>query len=190
MVATFLRAELDSPRYGERIRQLLTEVGSEEALLLAPKLDDVGANARRGELLERDRAWLSREGLFNGFPEQVEWSLVGLDPEEVLGILHIDWDWWLRLSGGTRRPLDAAARIRANQVPGSTAEEHEAIAARLESDDPPPELIVVSTPDCSRLVAVEGHVRLTAYALYPEHLPQELPVYFGISEDMSRWSEF
>jgi hypothetical protein len=190
VVATFLRAELDSPRYGERIRELLSDAGSDEAVLLAPELDDVEANARRAELLERHRAWLSREGLFDGFPEQVEWSLVGLDPEEVLGILYIDWDWWLRVSGGTRRPVDAAARIRANQVPGSTAEEHEPIAARLETDDPPPELIVVSTPDCSRLVAVEGHVRLTAYALFPEYLPEELPVYLGASEEISRWSEF
>ena len=132
----------------------------------------------------------SPERLFGGFPEHVDWALVGLTSDEVLGVLYIDWDWWLRLSGGTRLPFDAAARIRAGEVPGSTAESHEPIAARLRSDDRPPELILASTPDLSRLVAVEGHVRLTAYALFPEYLPTELPAYLGTSEAMGNWALF
>jgi hypothetical protein len=39
-------------------------------------------------------------------------------------------------------------------------------------------------------VLLEGHVRLTAYALYPEYLPDELEVYLGISPEMSRWALF
>jgi hypothetical protein len=108
----------------------------------------------------------------------------------VLAILYIDWDWWLRISGGTRLPLDAAARIRAGEVPGSSADWHEPIAALLHTDDPPPELIVVSTPDQARLVALEGRIRLTAYALFPTYLPEELAVYLGTSQDMERWALF
>jgi len=108
----------------------------------------------------------------------------------VLSILYIDWDWWLEISGGTRRPLDAAVRIRAGEAAGANADADEPIAARLRSDEPPPELIVASTPDLTRLVAVEGHVRLTAYALFPEYLPEELPVYLGTSEGMTGWAQF
>ena len=118
----------------------------------------------------------------------MDWALVGLTPEEVLRVLYIDWDWWLCVSGGTRLPLDAGAWIRADEVPGSTADSHEPIAARLRTDDPPPELIVASTPDLARLVALEGHVRLTAYALFPEYLPEELAVFLGASEDMESWA--
>jgi hypothetical protein len=39
-------------------------------------------------------------------------------------------------------------------------------------------------------VALEGHVRLTAYALFPEYLPEELTVYLGTSDDMERWALF
>jgi hypothetical protein len=187
VVAVFLRAELDSPRYGERIGELLPAAGLDESALLAPELEDADANTRRAGVLEEHRAWLRREGLFGGFPEDVDWSLVALAPEEVLSILYIDWDWWLRVSGGTRLPLDAAARIRAGEVPGSTAESHKPIAARLRTDGPP-ELIVASTPDLARLVALEGHVRLTAYALFPEYLPEELAVFLGASEDMESWA--
>jgi hypothetical protein len=190
VVAAFLRGELDSPRYGERIRELLPAAGLDESALLAPELGDAEANARRARVLEEHRAWLRRDGLFGGFPEEVEWRLVGLQPDEVLSILYIDWDWWLQISAGTRLPLDAAARIRAGEVPGSNVEKDEQIAARLSSDDPPPELIVASTPDLPRLVAVEGHVRLTAYALFPEHLPEELPAYLGTSKAMGDWALF
>jgi len=190
VVAEFLRAELDSPRYGERIRELLYEARLDVSMLIEPGLEDPEANERRARILEEHRAWLRREGLFNGFPEDVAWSLVGLAPDEVLSILYIDWDWWLDLSGGTRRPLDAAARIRDGAVPGADADSDELIAARLRSDDPPPALIVASTPELSRLVLVEGHARLTAYALFPEYLPDELGVYLGTSEDMRRWVQF
>src|SRR4029453_9493254 len=137
VVAAFLRGELDSPRYGERIRELLPAAGLDESALLAPELEDAEANARRARVLEEHRAWLRRDGLFGGFPEEVEWRLVGLHPDEVLSILYIDWDWWLLISDGTRLPLDAAARIRAGEVPGSGVEWHEQIAARLRTGVPP-----------------------------------------------------
>jgi hypothetical protein len=190
VVATFLRAELDSPRYRGTLRTLLREAGEDERVLTEPKIGDPQEDSLRGKLLDGYRSWLSREGLFAGFPERVDWSGAALSPAEVLSILYINWDWWLRISGGTRLPLDAAARIRRNEVPGATAEPNEPIAARLRSADPPPPLIVVAPPDCSRLVLLEGHVRITAYALFPEYLPDELEVFLGTSDEMCRWSVF
>jgi hypothetical protein len=190
VVATFLRAELDSPRHGQTLRALLREAREDESVLSAPNVGDPREDELRATILDRHRSWLRREGLFDGFPEQVDWSRVALSPEEVLAILYINWDSWLRVSGGTRLPLDAAARIRGNEIAGSTAEEHEPIAARLSSSEPPPELIVVARPDHSRLVLVEGHVRLTAYALYPDYLPAELDAFLGVSDEMGEWTEF
>jgi hypothetical protein len=190
VVAAFLRAELDSPRYGATISKLLGDAGLHESIVRRPTFASAAENAERDALLERHRAWLRREGLFNGFPDGVEWFRAALSPELVLSILYINWDWWLRATGGTRRPLDAADRIRRNEVEGSTAEALQPIAARLRSLEPPPELIVAAPPDYSRLVLVEGHVRLTAYALYPEYLPDELEVFLGTSEEITGWSQF
>jgi hypothetical protein len=190
VVAAFLRGELESERWREPLLALLHEDGMDVAVVASPDVDDPAESAYRARLLDRHRAWLRREGLFNGFPEHVEWRRAALSPDEVLGILYIDWDWWLRLSGGTRRPLDAAARIRRGAVPGVTAEEHESIASRLRSHDPQAPLIAVTDPDRTRVVCLEGHVRLTAYALYPEYLPDELEIFLGTALDMARWSEF
>jgi hypothetical protein len=190
VIACFLRAELESDRWRDGLLAQLADDGRDASIITEPRVEVPDENAYRERLLDRHRAWLRREGLFGGFPFDVAWLRVGLTRERVLEVLYIDWDWWLRISGGTRLPLEAARRIRSGEIPGSTAEWHQPIAARLGSEDPPHELIVVSTPALAKLVLLEGHIRLTAYALFPEYLPDSLEVYLGVSEEIARWSQF
>jgi len=170
VLAAFVRAERDSPRYGEQVRELLERQRGDERSVLAAY-----------------RWWGLDEGLFGGFPSEVEWSRAALTPDEVLDILYIDWDWWLTLSGGSRRPHDAAERMRAGLVPGARIEEDDEQIARATPTNP--ELIAVRAP-ASYLVLLEGHVRLTAYALFPEYLPEELELFLGESPQMTGWSEY
>jgi hypothetical protein len=187
MVAVFLRAELGSSRYGEKLRGFLARDGRDEGVLRRPDLGDPDANRYRSGLLEEYRAYERRDGLFGGFPREVDWFRAVLTRDEVLDLLYINWDWWLAISNGTRRPREAARRIRAGQVPGCTVEEHEPLAAALRGNPPPPELIVATTTEHSPLVVVEGHVRLTAYALFPDYVPDELEVLLGVSHEMAEW---
>jgi hypothetical protein len=190
VVATFLRAEIESTRWGDKLRSLLREDGAAEAVLTHPDLEDAEANAYRAHVLDRHRGWLQRIGLFQGLPRELDWKLVGLAPPEVLAIRYIDWDWWLEISAGTRDPSVAADRIRRGLVPGADLDSDRALAERLRSAALPAELIAIAPPDLSKLVVLEGHVRLTAYALFPELLPDELHVFVGTSADVDRWSEF
>ena len=190
VLASFLRGELSSPRYRERILALLDKDGKDAAVITSPDLDNEAENAYRAELLDGYRSWLGREGLFADFPLSVEWSLAALAPDEVLAIRYINWDWWLTISGGTREPTVAADRIRGNLILGASAEDEEPIAAALQGPERPPPLIAVSLPDRARLVVLEGHARLTAYALYPEYLPSELEIFLGTADDMDQWTEF
>jgi hypothetical protein len=48
-------------------------------------------------------------------------------------------------------------------------------------------LIVVSAAEAGGDVVLEGHVRLTAFALAPEVLPAEVEVLRGVSPDIARW---
>jgi hypothetical protein len=191
VVATFLRAELDSGRYGETLRAALVRDGLPVHVLHSPDPADETENRYRRRLLDEHRAYERREGLFAGFPRQIDWFRAALGREEVLDILYINWDWWLRVTGGSRRPRDAAERIRAGEVPGVTADEGDGvIAAALQSGVPPPELIAVTNPTHAPLVLVEGHVRLTAYALFPEYLPEEVEILLGVSSEIDDWSQF
>ena len=51
-----------------------------------------------------------------------------------------------------------------------------------------PPLILVSSGSGNDLVVLEGHARLTAYAMRPEALPAELKVLLGSSPDMRAWA--
>jgi hypothetical protein len=179
MIATFLRGELESERFGEQLRALLARDGRE--------LGDAG-DAYRRWLLDEHRSYERREGLFGGFPRDVDWFRAALSRDEVLDILFIDWSWWLELSGGTRSPREAARRIRAGELTGMTAdvtaEEHEPFLASTS------ELIAVTTQSQDKLVLVEGHVRLTAYALFASRVPKELEILLGVSDQMPSWCQF
>jgi hypothetical protein len=189
VIAAFLRAELDSERCGPKLRGLLDRDGRDVSVLRQPRLASTDDNAYRRALLDEHRAYERREGLFDGFPELVEWHRASLTRDELLEIRYINWDWWLRITEGSRRPLDAAARIRAGQVAGVTTAEHEPIARALAGPGAP-ELIAATTPALSPVVLVEGHVRVTAAALFPELVPKELDILLGVSPEMERWSEF
>jgi hypothetical protein len=126
---------------------------------------------------ERRRAWREREGLFGGFPDDVSWERVAVTRDELLEILYINWDWWLRVSKGTRLPRVYRERDDGNR----------AIAERATDN---PELIVVADPARSKLVVLEGHVRLTAYAAFPELLPDELELYLGTSPGIAAWCQW
>jgi hypothetical protein len=185
-IAAFLRAEIDSDRYGEKLRRLLARDGRQSSVLDHPDLASTSANRYRRQLLDEHRAYERREQMFGGFPRQIDWFRAALEVEEVLDILYINWDWWLTLSAGSRSPRDAARRIRDGLFPGVTAEGHESVA-RAFRPGITPELIAVTTPVRAPVVVVEGHVRLTAYALFPEYLPRETVILLGVSEEITRW---
>jgi hypothetical protein len=187
VIAAFLRAEIDSDRYGRKLRGLLARDRRKPGVLQHPDLADDYENRYRRRLLDEHRAYERREEMFGGFPREVDWFRAALERQEVLDILYINWDWWLTISGGSRSPRDAARRIRAGMIADVTAAEHAPAAGASER---PPELIAVTTPARAPLVLVEGHVRLTAYALFPEHLPPTTEILLGVSEKMTRWWAF
>jgi hypothetical protein len=182
MVWVFLRGELDSNRFGPRLRATI-----DERLLLEPDLGDDAENALRRAALTTLRGFESREGLFHAFPDDVRWEWVTLTPAEVLALRYIEYDYWVELSGGSRLPTDAADRIRAGitvfRVPNDGFFElADALGSGLRT-----ELIVVGGSR-DGLVVVEGHARLTAFALRPELLPAELEVLLGSSPRIDEWA--
>jgi hypothetical protein len=190
VIAAFLRVELGSGRYGPKLRALLERDAVAVEVLERPDAADFEQNAYRRRLLDEHRGFEQRIGLFDGFPARVAWYRAALPPDEVLAIRYINWDWWNVVSDGTRSAVVAAERIRRGEIEGVTVEEHAEIAQALSATSPHPELIVVTKPDHARPVLVEGHVRLTVYALFPDLLPPELELYIGVAEDMDAWSEF
>lgn len=187
MVAVFLRGELASERFGNAVGAALERTGADRSLVQSPDLADDAANALRRRVLREARGYGRGDGLFGGYPDDIEWRRTALRPEEVGAIRYIDYSYWVELSGGTRMPRDAARRIRDGvDVFGVPSSGFLEAAAEL-APEMMPELIVVSAGDSAPLVVLEGHVRLTCLALRPELLPPELEVLLGTSARIAAW---
>ena len=196
VVAAFLRAEADDTgRYRADILGRLGSDGQSLDIVARPDLGDPWQNAYRRRLLGEMRGFGRGDGMFVGFPSRVDWHRAALLRDEILEVRYIDDrgcdDYWVTLSGGSRRPLDAAARIRAGIGPEWLIGVWdltgcEAVVSRL-CQGSLPELIVATDPQIGRVVAVEGNGRLTSFALFPERLPEAIEVFCAIAEGLDSW---
>ena len=188
MIAAFVRAELHSERFGAAVRAALHRHHVPRRVVERPDTADAAQNGQRLAILRDYRRYGLDNSLFDGFPyDDVVWSRVALAREEVLAIRYIDYDFWVELSGGTRLPVDAARRIRAGEADPERARNFLRVAAALDRGATFHEMIVVTAGGDAPLVALEGHLRLTVYALRPEHIPDPLTVVLGTSPQMPRW---
>jgi hypothetical protein len=188
MIALFLRTELASDRWRDTLRELLDRAGLPERVITDPDLDDHTENRARRQLLTGHRGYDTRTDYFDGFPDDVRWEWMGITPAELAAVRYIEYDYWAELSGGTRLPADAAARIRAGvTVFGVSSDRPLSMAQAVAAGARFPPLILVTTRPSGGLVVLEGHVRLTALMLCPGRLPPEMEVLVGSSPGMAGW---
>lgn len=161
VVAAFLRAELGSERFGAQVREAL----GGDRLPADPDARRRALHVYRGEYL-------------GGIFERVTtWWRAELEPDEVLAIRYIAWDYWLDLTNGTRLPADGAARWRADGGDD-----------RYRAGAEP--LIVVRAAPADHLCVIEGHVRLTALAMHPDAIPPTLEILLGEGEAVRGWTSY
>ncbi|MFJ4317153.1 hypothetical protein ACIP46_18060 [Streptomyces lavendulae] len=186
MVACFLSGELSSGRFGQNLRSHLAAAGQAEQLLTHPDLSDTGANLARRALLAATRGYGENRDLFENFPTHVRWARALLSADEAAGVRYLDYSYWVELSGGSRRPVDAAARInaglRAFDVPNEPF--IDAAHALSRGERFPPLILVGERQD--NLACLEGHLRLTAYALVG--FPTDIECLIGTAPAMGRWA--
>lgn len=170
VVLAFLRAELDSARFGAALREALARAGTTDALVVDARLGDAAENALRHRVLHDYRGAYFGQNL-----DDLVWYRAACTRDEVLLIRTIAWDFWLDVTDGTRLPAAAAARLRAEGgderfVPGGQ-----------------PLIVVRANPE-AHVMVVEGHGRLVAMAMHPEELPPEVELLLGERETIRRWS--
>jgi hypothetical protein len=188
MVALFLRSELKSKRWSNSIQEALTQRALPTTLLESPDTDNKEENERRAELLGVVRGYRRDSDLFQGFPSDVIWHDVELAPEDLQRMSYIDYSYWNKLSNGTRKPMDAAESIRrgvtffdvSNQPIIELAE-----AVRNGATVDP--IILVATELTAPPVILEGHCRMTAFALAWPQVPRSFAGLLGVS---SGFAEF
>jgi hypothetical protein len=186
VVAEFLRAEIQSKRFGENIRKALGNV--DDRIITEPDLNDPEENRYRKKILGDARGYGRNKGLFENFPRQVNWYRAVVSKEELKSVMYINYSYWNELSSGTRLPAEAAKNIQNGvEVFDVSNDGFKQIQHEIRRGAVFPKLIFVSRNERARVVVLEGHARLTAYFLDEAHIPAELEVMIGFSEQFAEW---
>lgn len=188
MIAVFLRAEIDSKRFGSNVASNLLKLNVSRKLIDSPNLIDNQENSLRRKILDNYRGYGRNTALFNNFPQVVEWNWVEFSQEDLEKIMYMNYDYWNDLSEGSRLPLDAARNIL-NGVEifnQSNKRFFEAVEALKNGQKFHP-IIVVSSGKEGNVVVLDGHLRLTAYMLEPQAVSQYTKMIIGNSPDFNKW---
>lgn len=189
MVAAFLRAEVDSPRFGPLLADQLRNKRISPSILRKPDVRNDTENQIRADLLSESRGYRRNASLFHGFPDDCQWKLVAMTKSDLDNVMYINYDYWVELSGGTRLIADAAKRIRSGKVKDEFIDEVMLVVARdLAEGKSFPEMILATDEQALKFVVLEGHVRMTAYALTPAYIPRELRTIVGFSPNIDKWT--
>jgi hypothetical protein len=190
-ILTFLKSEIDSSRFGGEISQSLEKFGSTKDLILNADLSDENQNELRKKVFNNYREYSTRQGLFEGFPANVNWQFENWEIEKLLESLYIDYDYWNELSNYTRRPLFAAQNILAGkEVFGVSNQPFLNSSNHSQEVNFEHIILVKENQNSAKTVILEGHSRVTIYALSPKIRPKQIWVLVGYSENMSQWSCF
>lgn len=181
MVSEFLKAELNSARWGTKVAKIVKRFNASKDIINKPNLSDRKENAIRRKVLGEFRGYKRNKSLFQNFPKNVRWKIVLLDKNDFKSIKYINYDYWVHLSGGTRLVKDGVKNIRNGvEVFDKSNEQFFKLAKYVEGGGVFPKIILMLTGSKQkRLTLLEGHVRFTSYLLSKfESTPLEAVVGF------------
>jgi hypothetical protein len=191
MVAAFLKSELRSSRFKQQIIQILKRDKVSKRIISTPNLESEQENKYRKEVLAEYRGYGKNIRLFSEFPKDITWNRVRIKKSDFKRIKYILGVGWNELSNYTRSPKIGAKQVKKNiSVPGIDSSIFWSIVKDIEKGAKIPEMILVSKDPSNELILLEGHSRITAYMLSPQHLPDELEVIVGFSENIHKWKGY
>ena len=183
MIAAFVRAELDSPRFGAELRSTLAKLGmSVEVVSAAPSVTH--ANQARRLLLAAYRGWGQYESVFGGMPNDVVWSWAALD-ESVVRERVFTIKWYFEETFGTRSAHEIG-EMRRRAADGSRSQLERSVAEGRVMEP----AILLAEPDLRQLVILEGHSRILSYLANPDLVTFPILSLVGTSARVAEWSEW
>lgn len=191
MVALFLKTEIKSTRFRDRILAAIDQLKAKESIVTEPNLASAEENDLRREILSIFRGYGRDAEMFEGYPGDIRWVWVDLSRADLERVRYIDYSYWNELSSHTRLAKVAATNIRKGiEVFGVSNDGFLEGAKDLLKGASFPPMILVVNRDSGQLTVLEGHFRLTVYMLEPDHIPQRLRTMVGLvdQEGFDSWN--
>jgi len=183
MVAEFLRAEIDSPRWRLNILNRLKMDGRSREVVDNPNLLDDEESSYRASLLAF-RGYRNK-GIFSEFPEVVQWHTISMTHGDLENALVMNNAPWPEFSGGTRLAGDTSRNFETGKINHAVLSDIKATSDHLKEGYTLTKLILVGEGLERPLVILEGHVR--AMAILQSNVSKEVRTIVGLSPEMRRW---
>lgn len=166
MILTFLKGEIASQRFNEKLNNVLNELGYKKELILDGDFSNQNENVQRKNIMIKFRGYPTKE-LFENFPNIAHWDLVEFDKNDLDNIYYINYDYWNELSNNTSKPKEVAKTIKSGKEIYEVSNEPFIKGAELVSKTMFPPVILITCNDKKYLI-IEGHSRMTIYGLRPD----------------------
>lgn len=188
VILDFLKGELKSNRFSENLENVLKELGLTENIILSADLNNKEENIKRLEIMHKFRGYPD-EDMFNNFPKITRWEYCEFNNDDLDNCFFIDYDYWNELSSNTSLPKEAAKNIiKGLEVYDISNEQYIFASKHLKDGNEFPPVILITCNEEKYLI-IEGHLRMTAYALYSNFSQAKMFVGYTTDEEMKNYDK-
>lgn len=167
MIACFLNGEISSNRFGNDLRKTIAKLKCDKRIIDCPNLDNPVENQKRKRILSEFRNYDKNDGLFENFPKVNKYVIVEFESKDLKNIKYINYDYWNELSNGTGSPLVASNNIMHGKIVFNVSNAPFFDGANLLKSGTKFKPCILLTADYNTFIVLEGHSRITCYALCP-----------------------
>ena len=165
VVLNFLTGELKSERFNIKLKKTLKDLKTTEQIITKPNLSNKKENDLRKEILGNFRGYNKNIDLFENFPYIQSYNLCEFSSEDLKNIYYMNYSYWNELSNNTHSPLEAIKNIENNIEIYNVSNKPfiDGINALAKNKVFLP--MIFLTHDNKSFIVLEGHLRITIYAL-------------------------
>lgn len=189
MIACFLMGEISSNRFGKALEKTIKKLKYDKKIIECPNLDNPIENRNRKHILSEFRDYDKNEGLFENFPKINKYVIGEFEASDLDKIRYINYDYWNEISSGTGNPLIASENILTGKTVFDVDNEPFFDGANLLRSGVKFKPCIFLTADYKTFVILEGHSRITCYALCPNAFNNTQAIVLECSEnELKKWN--
>lgn len=190
MIAVFLRTEINSKRFRDKLNEILNSLNIDLKIIINPNVKNKEENDIRRYILNEYRGYGDKNRLFEGFPNNIDWYYVLLNKDDIKKIRYINYDYWVELSRGSRYAIDASKNIRKGiEIYGISNKPFiDASEVFKKKNKFEPLILIASIENKEDMIVLEGHLRVTAYALAINYVDKvRVLVGYTTKKELEKW---
>lgn len=169
MIACFLNGELFSSRFGDTLRKTVAKLKYDLRIIEHPNWKDSSENQERRHILSEFRNYGKNNDIFENFPKVNKYVIAEFESQDLKNIRYINYNYWNELSNGTGSPLVASKNITQGKIVFNVSNAPFFEGVKLLKSGSKFKPCILLTADYNTFVVLEGHSRITCYAMCPEY---------------------